>query len=228
MVRQALPLSPYDERLYRALLRATVGPGQPGRAPLGHGPAADTGRARRAAGRLQTRGGGAKHPGRTASIPRRPPSIVTCSRGRLQPEGTPPGCRVASRHGEKLFWEIGRTRRRNGRWRHLSRADAGELVRRAGRDRPGRAGFGRPRQVPLQQDPGGGRADHRTRRGTPRLAFDICGTTEPRPAGVAGPPRRLASRRRATASSSLRPRPPARRGTTRPWASSPRSTPDSR
>ena len=33
--------------------------------------------------------------------------------------GEPPGCRVASRHGEKLFWEIGSPRRLNGRWCRL-------------------------------------------------------------------------------------------------------------
>ena len=78
----------------------------------------------------------------------------------LPPERTSPGCRVATRHGEKLLREIGRPRRRNGRWRHLSRADAGELVCRARGDRPGRARVGGVRQVPLQPNPDGRRADH--------------------------------------------------------------------
>ncbi len=139
MVRRALLVSPYDERLYRALLRATSAQGNRVGVAFRPWPSSAHWPARWAARLPGLRGGATTAMPRTVSIPRQPPSTVTCSRGRLPPEGTPPGCRVASRHGEKLFWEIGRPRRRNGRWRHLSRADAGELVCRARRDRPGRA-----------------------------------------------------------------------------------------
>ena len=122
---------------------------------------------------------------------------MTCSSGRLPREGTPPGCRVATRHGEKLFWEISRTRRRNGRRHHLPRADAGELVRRARHHRHCRGGLHRPGQVQLQQDADGRRADRRdvvARRpglrhlrdhggGAPRFAFELLAGS--RPAGAA-------------------------------------------
>jgi hypothetical protein len=51
--------------------------------------------------------------------------------GYPQPEGTRPGCRVSSRHGQKLYGKVGCTRRRDRRGHVLSRANAGELVRRA-------------------------------------------------------------------------------------------------
>ena len=113
------------------------------------------------------------------SIPRRRPSTVTCWLGPLPPEGSPPGCRVATRHGEKLLWKIGRTRRRNGWRRHLPRADAGELVRRTGGHRPGRARIDRPRQVSLRLEPArrgaGGGDDVARRAGLRRLRDDGAG-----------------------------------------------------
>ena len=57
-------------------------------------------------------------------------STESCCQARLPPEGVPPGCRVSSRHGEKLLGKVGRPRRRDGRRRDVPRADAGELVRR--------------------------------------------------------------------------------------------------
>ena len=112
-----------------------------------------------------------------ACTPGRRLSTTTCFRVSLPPEGAPPGCRVASRHGEKFLRKVGRTRCRDGWWRHLSRADAGELVRRAPGHCAGRGRIGRVRQVPLQPDPPVveptiGTTWHAG------LAFDICGTME--------------------------------------------------
>ena len=220
MVRQALQVSPYDERLYRALLVATAAQGNRVRLHCGHGPAADAGRR----GGPSTSPDGRGRPRRTASILRRRTSTVTCSSGRLPREGTPPGCRVATRHGEKLFWEISRTRRRNGRRHHLPRADAGELVRRARHHRHHRGGLHRRGQVQLQQGADGRRADRRdvvARRPGLRHLRDHGGGAP----GLAqhrhdGP---HDHRERRPRSSSRRGR--ARPATMRPWGSSPTGIP---
>ena len=137
------------------------GGGRPRRGALDDGRIADAGGGARTPRRLGCPGcSGAATIDSSASTRRRRPSTVACWRARLPPKGSSPGCRVASRHGEKLLWEIGSPRRLNGRWRHLSRADAGQLVCRARDHRRDRDRIGRPCQVPLQPDPDGGRADH--------------------------------------------------------------------
>ena len=148
------------------------------------------GEAERPGARLPGGGPWRRSPARVPPSPRRRPSTVACWRARLPPEGTPPGCRVASRHGEKLLWEVGSPRRRNGRWCHLSRADAGQLVRRAGDHRPDRDRIGRPRQVPLQPDPDRGRADHEhhVARGTGLRHLRDDGAGARRPPRPARPP----------------------------------------
>ena len=145
--RASLPRAPRGHR----------GPRQPGPASLSHGATADAG----GGGRSPTCPDARAHPPRAASTQRRRPSIATCSAGRLPPEGTPPGCRVATRHGEKLFWEISRTRRRNRRWRDLSRADARELVRRARHHRHPGGRIDRLGEVRLQPGARRRRADCR-------------------------------------------------------------------
>ena len=80
--------------------------------------------------------------------------------------------------------KISRTRRRNGRWHHLPRADAGELVRRARRDRPRRGGVHRTGQVQLQPELRR-RSSSRPwgRRGTPALPSTSAGPwSRPSPA----------------------------------------------
>ena len=85
MVRQALRVSPYDERLYRALLVATAAQGNRVRLALGHGAAADPGRG----GGLPTSPDGRCRTRRTASTLRRRPSTVTCSCGSPAAGGHP-------------------------------------------------------------------------------------------------------------------------------------------
>ncbi len=218
IVRKALQLSPYDERLYRALLRTMEAQGNRIRLHAAMAQLqtlAGEAVAERAAGRSGRR--------RTACIPRRRRSTVTCCGGRLPREGTPPGCRVATRHGEKLFWEIGRPRRRNGRWHHLSRADARELVCRARHHRHRRAGLDCLGQVQLQQGPGGRGADGRdvvARRARLRhLRHHGIGTTR---LAHLGQDRADDDGRRGRSSSHRRA--PARPGTTPPSASSPTGT----
>ena len=184
MVRRALVVSPYDERLYRGLLARPRRKGT-GHGWLDHGTAAHL-RWRDLRGSGGRRWRSKAEPGGGPAAPRLPAPTDggalprPASRVSLPPEGAPPGCRVASRHGEKLLWEIGRTRCRDGWWRHLSRADAGELVRRAGGHRADRGRIGRLRQVPLQPEPAGRRADCRARRGTPDWPSTSAGRCSPR------------------------------------------------
>ena len=147
MIRRALQVSPYDERLYRALLVATAAQG-------------NRVRLHAAMAQLLTLAGEATRP--PARTPAQAPAdclhpattdlyrdlllgLPAARRAPRQAVGLPPAM-ARSSSGKSVG-----TRRRNGRRHHLPRADAGELVRRARHHRHHRGGLHRSGQVQLQQ-----------------------------------------------------------------------------
>ena len=158
-LRRALLVSPYDERLFGRCSRRPQ-PREIGSLSAPPWRSSSPGPARPEEPSASRHGPRRNPPWSACSIPRRRRSIAIWPASGLRPEGAPQGCRVSSRHGAQLLGKISRPRRRHRRRRHLPRPDAGELVRRAGGHRPGRARIGGSGQVPLQPDGTGGPALH--------------------------------------------------------------------